>query len=135
MKITSLKIFGVVCMLLALFLIKDQASAQAATSNLSWTANTESDLAGYKVYRGQGTTQCSATTALPALTVSTAPVLVLAPATAYVDTTVPNIDGPVCYEITAYDTAGNESLRSTRAQAVLNRNPPGAPANLRVVIP
>lgn len=113
----------------------DAQSQAATTSTLSWNANTESDLEGYKVYRGQGSTQCTSSAALPALTATGTPVRVIKPGTSYVDSTVPRIDGPVCYEITAYDTSGNESGRSNRAQVVLNVNPPSSPQNLQVVIP
>ena len=139
MKITLLRVLSVACMLLvgSLLLTDSGVDAQTptATVNLSWNANTESDLAGYKVYRGQGTTQCGASTPLYSLVVGTTPVTVLRPATTYTDSTVARIDGPVCYELTAYDTSGNESGRSNRAQAVLNLNPPSAPQNLSVVIP
>jgi hypothetical protein len=139
MKITLLRVFSVACMLLVGSLLLTDSGVDAQTStitvNLSWNANTESDLAGYRVYRGQGTTQCGATTPLSALVVGTTQVAVLKPATTYADTTVARIDGPVCYELTAYDTVGNVSGRSNRAQVVLNLNPPSAPQNLNIAIP
>lgn len=112
-----------------------EAQTSTVSTSLSWNANTESDLAGYKVYRGQGTAQCSGTAPLPALVVNGNPVRVLAPSIAYTDTTVPRVEGPLCYELTAYDTSSNESGRSNRAQVVLNVNPPSSPQNLQVVIP
>ena len=112
-----------------------EAQTSTVSASLTWNANTESDLAGYKVYRGQGTAQCSGTAPLPALTVNGTPVRVLAPSIVYTDTTVPRVEGPLCYELTAYDTSSNESGRSIRAQVVLNVNPPSSPQNLQVVIP
>jgi septal ring-binding cell division protein DamX len=111
------------------------AQSSDVTVSLSWNANTESDLAGYKVYRGQGTLQCSGSAALPALTTSGTPVRVLKPSISYTDSSVPRVEGPVCYELSAYDTSSNESGRSNRAQVVLNVNPPSSPQNLQVVIP
>lgn len=111
------------------------AQTASVSVSLTWTANTETDLAGYKVYRGQGTTQCSGLAPLPALSVNGTPVRVLAPSAAYTDPTVSRVEGPVCYELTAYDTSSNESGRSNRAQVVLNVNPPSSPQNLQVVIP
>lgn len=126
-----------VVLLLAVSFLGSNLEAQTSnvTVSLSWNANTESDLAGYKVYRGQGTAQCSGTAPLPALTANGTPVKVLAPSITYTDATVARVEGPVCYELTAYDTSSNESGRSNRAQVVLNVNPPSSPQNLQVVIP
>ena len=77
-------------------------SASAMTTELTWQANTEEDLAGYRVYGGQ---PCGDPKALPKIA------------------DVGNVtsfryvgpDADTEFEITAYDTSGNESARSNRA--------------------
>lgn len=100
-----------------------------ATADITWDDNTESDLAGYKVYRGNGA--CTVGPLQP-LMVNGAHVTVLAPTNAYTDNTVPVFDGTLCYEITAYDTAGNESVRSNRATKAVNLIPPVAPVGVTI---
>lgn len=100
---------------------------EAGTANLTWTANTEADLAGYKLYRGNGV--CAPGPLQPL----GAGALIPKPATSFTDTTVPNFDGTLCYELTAVDTAGNESPRSIRASKVVNLIPPSAPLDLQLV--
>lgn len=92
-----------------------------AKATLTWNANAESDLAGYKIYRSVGT----------------APMTLLATVgkvTTYVDDPLPAIDGDIGYALTAYDTAGNESVRSLTVTKTVNAIPPVAPTGLVVVI-
>ena len=84
---------------------------------LTWTANTEPDLAGYKIYRSLATGP---------LTLLTSVGLV----TTYTDATVPNVDETVGYALTAIDTAGNESPKSVIVTKVFNVVPPQAPVGL-----
>ena len=105
-------------------------NAMAGSATLTWTANTESDLAGYKVYRGNGV--CSVGPLLP-LMVSGNPVS-LGKVTTYTDPTVPSFDGDLCYEITAFDISNNESLHSLRVTKVINVIPPVPPVGLTVTV-
>lgn len=79
----------------------------AASTNLSWQANTESDLAGYSVYR-----EDVACAAFGAVTDTHKPktLTTLGKVTSYVDSTVPDSVKDVCYWLTAKDLTGNVSL-------------------------
>lgn len=116
-------------LVLASWLCMLSSTVFAASTDLSWNANTESDLAGYKVYRGNGV---CAVGPLQPLMVSGVAVSVAAPATTYRDNGVPTFDGQLCYELTAYDTAGNESPRSVRATKTVNLIPPIAPVGVTI---
>lgn len=105
--------------------------AFAGSVSLEWTnpipTTDQGTATGNRVYRSTDTVACdNVTTPLPMLlqTLTTAP----ASAT-YTDTSVPNVNGKVCYEITAYN-AGGESGRSNRVSAVTTVNPPPAPTGL-----
>ena len=108
--------------LLALCVFGLGGLAQAATVNLAWDANTEADLAGYNVYRA-----FQACTAQGPL----AKVGSVGKVTGAADTVT--ADGLYCYQITAFDTANNESPKSNKAEATVNAVPPVAPTNLRVL--
>ena len=93
-----------------------------SSAKLDWNANVESDLAGYRIYRGFGA-------ATPTLLASVGKTILT-----YTDATVPNISQDVSYNITAYDTSGNESAHSVTVTKTVDVNPPAAPTGLTVVL-
>jgi hypothetical protein len=72
----------------------------AGTASLTWNANTDSDLAGYKVYQGTSSGTY------------TAPVATMPKGTTSYTVTGLQTGTTYFFIITAYDSAGNESLHS-----------------------
>lgn len=104
--------------LLLFFLLAVPAILAGATVEVSWNANTEPDLAGYTVYKSSdgsvwtfvGTTQ----------------------ATLY---DIDNVsDGMWYFAVTAFDTAGNESAKSTPVSLTVNTQPPVPPSGIKAII-
>ena len=88
------------CLLAMLWILPSLALAEVSTT-LSWTANTESDLAGYKLYEGvQPGVYGASVVTLGLVTTNTI--------------TYPDPVAPITryYAITAIDTSGNESGKS-----------------------
>lgn len=105
-------------------------TAFAGTTDLTWTnpapTGTQGVAAGNKVYRSTDTVLCDNLTALLPL-YQTLPSAV----SAYTDPSVPDVNGKVCYEVTAYN-AGGESPRSNRVSRATTVNPPPAPTGLAI---
>lgn len=91
-------------------------SASASTGALTWTANTEADLAGYKIYRSTFSGQYG----VPIATVGT----VTSYTAIFPDQPT---DQPYFFTITAYDLAGNESGKSLEVRKLV--------AGIPVVVP
>jgi endoglucanase len=89
---------------------------------LTWTANTEPDVAGYKIYRGLDGAPLSLLAAVGKVTT-------------YTDV-LPSANTVAVYSLTAFDTATphNESPRSAEVTKVYDANPPKAPTGLTVVL-
>ena len=85
---------------------------------LTWRANTETDLAGYKIYRS----------AIPYQYGMTPYATILAPETTFIDT-LP-LEGMNYYVATAYDHLNNESGFSNQTSVFIDNIPPAVPTNL-----
>jgi hypothetical protein len=100
-------------------------AAWGATLNLkaTWTPNTESDMAGYNLYRTDGTRTKINSTLIPH-----------PPSLPYAFTvTVPdNSTGTLTFVLTAVDTSNNESADSAPASYSYDFVAPAAPKNLTV---
>ena len=92
-----------------------------AKAVLTWNANSESDLAGYKIYRGVNGAALTLLAQVPKVVT-------------YTDDPLPTIDGNITYAISAFDTSGNESPKTAPVTKVVNTVPPVAPSGLVVVI-
>ena len=96
--------------------------AQAATLQISWNANPDTDLAGYKVYQGTASGQYGE------------PVDV-GNVTGHVMEITPQYGGTYYFAVTAYDTSGNESGYSDEATCFIPDGvKPEKPTGLRAII-
>lgn len=96
-----------------------------ATATLTWNPNTESDLAGYRIYQGTITGQYGPPTDVGLSTTYTV--------------TLPQltIDQTYYFAVTAYDLAHNESGKSSEVSKLVPGvpgvdAPPAPPTNLRI---
>ncbi len=103
------RLFPLNFIVFALILLAGSASALAADVTLAWDANTETDLAGYKIYYG------------------TAPGVYGAPITIGVQTTYTITGlapGTYYFAVTAYNTSGLESGFSNEVSTTISGTPP-----------
>lgn len=111
-------------LLVLAFMILPFLSLQAAVVNVSWNANTEADLAGYKLYYGT-------TSGVYGLPVDVGKV------TSYSVTVNPEVTTTYYVTLTAYDMSGNESPKSDEASitvTVADTTPPAKPTGIRMLI-
>lgn len=112
--------------ILFLALVLGSTEAWASSATLTWTQNSEKDLAGYRIFRDN------------LLCAQLGPKNLLAQVGkvgSYVDTTIPDTWGVVSYDILAFDTSGNDSPKSNCADKTFTVVPPlTAPANVRVAV-
>lgn len=109
------------CIVLVLFLT---AAAEAATVKISWNANIEADLAGYKLYYGTA----SGAYGTP---------IDVGNVTSYTVTVNPQVTTTYYVALTAYDTSGNESVKSDETSitvTVADTTPPAKPTGLKALI-
>jgi hypothetical protein len=111
--------------LIALLFAATSALAETDVT-LAWDANTEPDLAGYKVHRGiqAGIYDTIFDVPLDTLTNPLSPI--------YVDESLP--DGTYFWTVTAYDTDSNESGYSTEVSKKIDTIPPSVPIGVRIEI-
>jgi len=118
----------VMAMAALLFLV---SISLAGTTNVTfqWDANTEPDIAGYRLY--QSTT--SNTYVYGSSSANLIADVIHNPVDNLMETTVNSIaDGTYFWVVTAYDTEGNESGPSNEVTETLDATAPGCPANLLI---
>lgn len=109
-----------------LALVLASAEAWASSATLTWTQNTESDLAGYRIFRDN--LLCAQLGPKNLLTQ-------VGKVGSYLDSTIPDTWGVVSYDMLAFDTSGNDSAKSVCVEKTFAVVPPlGSPTNLRVVV-
>ena len=103
------------------------ASMAWADSNvtLQWTANTENDLAGYRIYRGA---QAGGPYTQVGNDIACGPND--ATCCEFIDMNIP--DGTYCWVATAFDTSGNESEYSNEVIDTLDSVAPAPPQEMNV---
>ena len=113
-------------LVLALFLVCGFTSSQAGQVVFEWDANSEEDLAGYRLYQTttSGSYEYGVDKAIGDI-----------PAGTETFTHSMNVDGTFFWVATAYDTAGNESGPSNEVTATINFKPPAPPSGCILRIP
>lgn len=107
--------------LLACFLLL-LTNAWGADVKVSWNANSESDVAGYKLYYGTAAGTYSATKDVGNV-IST------------IVTLSPSVGQKYYFAVTCYDTSGNESAKSTEASCLVpDSTAPAPPSGLTALI-
>lgn len=126
MEATMKKIIIYMAVLISLLL--STGVAFSATLNLkgTWDRNSETDLAGYNLYRTDGTrTKVNATLIGTTYGTTANPFL-------FNMTVTDGTEGTLRFKLTAVDTAGNESLDSNEAPYTYDVKAPAAPIALGI---
>ncbi|RLB67230.1 MAG: hypothetical protein DRH04_08265 [Deltaproteobacteria bacterium] len=100
-----------------------QAAVQVTAT---WSANTESDLAGYNIYRS--TTSGSGYVKL------NSSIIAKTSAPQYIDTIPDATEVTYYYVVTAVDTSGNESSYSSEASTHIDTRAPSPPNGIKVTV-
>lgn len=113
MKRKSFKLSSVLIFVLSL---ANPSLSQAGTATVSWNPNTESDLAGYKVYYGTASSTYAQVEDVDLTTAGSDPEYTLTNLT----------DGQTYYfAVTAYDLNGNESIPSSEVSKLIGAGTSG----------
>jgi fibronectin type 3 domain-containing protein len=102
-------------------------NAQAAVEvTATWSANSESDLAGYNIYRSStsGSGYVKLNSSIIAKTSSPQ----------YVDSISGSVETTYYYVVTAVDTSGNESAYSSEGSTHIDTSAPNPPSGITVQI-
>ena len=108
------------------FLVFGFSASQAGQVVFEWDANSEEDLAGYRLYQ---------TTTPGSYIYGEENAVGIIPAGTEEFTLTMNVDGTFFWILTAYDTAGNESGPSNEVTTDVNFLPPAPPAGCVLRIP
>ena len=106
--------------LIAIVLVLAMVTVGWALSTFSWDANTETDLAGYHLYRSDTS---------GVYTLGSGWIADIPAGTETFDYEVP--EGTWYFVMTAYDTTGNESGSSNEVSQTTDTTPPDAPTGLQ----
>ena len=93
--------------------------------NFTWTQNTESDLAGYRIYNSEVSGD---------YTFGEGNEVIMIPVGSGAVTVEGVTDGTKYWVITAFDTDGNESLPSNELTITLDTEAPAAPRDFTVTV-
>lgn len=118
------KIYGFLMIMLIVLLLPVFALGANWTVTVGWDANTETDLAGYRLYGSQISGQYT-----------------FGSGNELIDVVVPDTqgtftiaDGTWHFVLTAYDASGNESVASAEILQILDSEAPNAPTGLKIII-
>jgi len=113
----------IVLMILAMVMMASLVFGASLNLKATWTPNTETDMAGYNLYRTDGTRLKLNPALIPH-----------PPIFPYLfSVTVPdNSSGTITFVLTAVDTSGNESVDSIAANKTYDLIPPARPVGLNI---
>ena len=113
----------IILMIVSFLMLASLVFGASVPIKFAWDYNTETDLAGYKLYRTEGTRALLATIPIKE------PILPF-----LVSVNLPDgASGIATFVLTAYDTSGNESGDSNTVTYPFDLGPPAAPAGFRRV--
>jgi len=113
--------------IILLIIVGTAFSAQAAVQiTANWSANSESDLAGYNIYRS--------TTSGSGYVKINSSIIAKTSSPQYVDNISGSVETTYYYVVTAVDTSGNESSYSSEKSTHVDTMAPSAPSGLTITV-